>query len=113
MTTLDSISSDDPVGNPYFNASRKPKNQVRVMFLGGRLDHTVRTVPSIEGHPDRPSDETYLSPAVPRAPWLPPEYNEQYKLVRVDNSRGAWFCYILDGHTPSPSSLLDTNPYPI
>lgn len=73
---------------------------VRIMFLGGPLDHAVRQVEHAEGHPDRPSSETYRS------------LDLTYWLHRVDVGERAWFCYVLEGHTPSRLALLDTNPYP-
>lgn len=120
MTTLDAIDPTDPVGNPgYYNASR-PKGQVRVMFLGGPLDHAIRFVPCDPRHQDRPtSDVIFHAKPLPfnRPIGGAPEPVEMpkltYRLHRVDTGMGAWFCYVLDGHEPSRSSLLDTNPFPI
>ena len=116
--TLSPISPDDPVGNPSYPAQFGAlRGQMRIMFLGGPLDHAIRQVRHHPDHPDRPEDEVYRYKSS-RTRWMngtiqpdPPDL--VYSLHKVDVGTHAWFCYLLEGYSPSKGALLDTNPYPI
>lgn len=120
--TLSPVDPTDPVGNPHFPRRHlAPEDGLRVFFLGGPLGHTTRLVQRDPDHPARPAREKYvwaetrLQRPGGRLSVREPEPLPKavYVLTRVDTGITAWFCYVLEGHTPSRSDLLDANPYPI
>lgn len=82
--------------------------ETRVMFLGGPLDHAIRSVPADEIRRDRPASPTYKhSPMLDRYAKGP---EVTYRLARITSGLWVWWVYILAGHTPAPSHLLDAKP---
>ncbi len=96
---------------------------MRIMFLGGPLDHTIREVAAVRGVTLTPLSEHYYCPVMPKRTWnyqakaYDPVSMEQlvYDRHRITTSIGdrSWFVYILAGYSPPRSHLLDANPYPI
>jgi hypothetical protein len=88
---------------------------VKIMFLGGSLDHAIRDVELVafKGFPETvvvtrlsipPSfggDESRVEPDPPR---------ELYRRVEVDASPRKWHAYVLDGHNPPRQHLVDAMP---
>jgi hypothetical protein len=92
---------------------------VKFMFLGGRLDHTIREVVESDHTIGMPELDRYrLSGPVRRESPYPPlpdpdPYGEQlYYRHKVDlGHRGEWWVYILEGYSPSMRDLIDTCPF--
>lgn len=92
---------------------------VRVMFLGGTLDHTVRHVPRDEINPERPAADLIAAP-LHTAQWRrlgPRDVAEtpvqDYDLQKVESGHRSWWCFVLRGYAPPRRHLLDANPNPI
>ena len=90
------------------------------MFLGGALDHTTRILP-ING-PLCVPDEVYVAELkrhgkLKSGSWgmLPPDERptQTYARTRVTSGTKSWWVYVLVGHNPPRSHLLDANPYPV
>lgn len=95
---------------------------MRIMFLGGPLDHTIREVAAVRGVTLTPLSENYYCPVVTRQTWnhqakaydpVTPERLTYHRYRATDNISRSWFVYILEGYNPPRSHLLDANPYPI
>ena len=89
----------------YNEMGDKPKRgQVRVMFLGGSMDHLIRPVEADHHH--RPIDEVRPSNYV----WAEHAQHERYHLHRIAGYPVPWWVYVLAGHKPSRIDLVDANP---
>lgn len=96
---------------------KEPQEEVRmqrIMFLGGDLDHTIRRVPVTSALNVPP--EVYKRHVPQTLSWMQqhkedPLPVQHYYRHRVSAGTDSWFCYILPGHEPSPSALLDTCPF--
>ena len=77
---------------------------VGFMFLGGPLDHTIRTIerdgidprqPAVLYHEHTPAGLQHLT----------------YNATRCASGTTVWWCFVLDGYNPPVSHLLDANPF--
>jgi hypothetical protein len=93
---------------------------IRVMFLGGKLDHTTREVPESDHTPGMPQKDTYLVPPARRPAKTvvdhldpkPDDVEQVYYRHKVDlPPRGEWWLYVLRDHSPSLRDLIDTCPF--
>lgn len=90
---------------------------MRFMFLGGRLDHTIRDLPTSRNNRLCPRDDRFVVPAMV-TPHLLAHVNEEdtgeqvYRRIRVatDPLRHVWYTYVLRGHRPTTRDLLDACP---
>lgn len=91
--------------------------QIRVMFLGGRLDHAIRAVTASVIEPGRPAMSEYHLPGrkvVVGGVHLEDEPAENYVARQIAiPGKGSWWIYVLKGYDPSRQHVLDTNPYPL
>lgn len=94
-----------------------PPRKLTFMFLGGPLDHARRYI-VVDGPLMTPPAQYQC--AVTAQSWSP-AYDELaavntprliYNRVRATDGLRTWWCYVLDGYTPSINSLLDANPHP-
>ncbi len=92
-------------------------DDIPVMFLGGRLDHTTRPVRASVVEPSRPACPFYLVPAIYRPdsknpdvlPYFEPP--ERYELQKVAiPGFPVWWIYVLVGYDPPRGHVLHTNP---
>lgn len=91
-----------PIVKQAYGTSQRTKG---FMFLGGELDHTIRTVPPDEINPGRPSMMTVLHQS--RLGGDP----VQYTANRCASGPRVWWCFILDGYSPPVGHLLDADPH--
>ncbi len=87
---------------------------VPFMFLGGPLDHSTRRMPVTDGLLT-PLQDTYTQITPATAAWMryspaPERKVVTYRRTRCSSGGASWWAYVLAGHTPTPSDLLDARP---
>ena len=106
---MEGLQVTSPPGYPVQDRKAE-RTETRVMFLGGPLDHAIRSVPADTIRRDRPVSETYKhSPMLDRHAKGP---ELTYQLTQFISGPWKWWSYILAGHEPPLSHVIDSNPYP-
>lgn len=83
---------------------------MKIMFLGGSLDHATRDVEVDDTGTPKKETICVIRPARPPYPLAdvePDPPRETYKRWTVKADPVMWHLYVLAGHQPSRRSLLD------
>lgn len=81
------------------------------MFLGGPLDHAIRHVAADEIRRDRPAADEYFQHGYSEGSKRL-DQTARYELRRCESGPWVWYVYVLAGHEPPASHLIDANPGP-
>lgn len=96
---------------------RPGAGEMRIMFLGGTADHTIRVVPVSDDDPNRPKAETIkmarpLEPKIGKTEPTVEILTDDYALWRSVSGPWVWWTYVLVGYDPPRRHFLDANPHP-